>query len=102
MLGLAEDLGAPYVDVELKAVPAFSASRGVSVCLLCGAASKESPSTWLSFHGPIMALCSCKNRLQGNCVSINVGTFTQPPCSVGWFGLMHGVEDCHACTLNAT
>ena len=34
VLGLAQDLGAPYVDVELKAAPAFSASRGVS-CLPC-------------------------------------------------------------------
>ena len=76
MLGLAQDLGAPYVDVELKAAPVFSASRGVSVCLLCGAASKEPPSTWLSCHGPIMALCSRKHRLQGNCVTTDVGTFT--------------------------
>ncbi len=31
VLGLAMDLGAPYVDVELKAAPAFSASRGANL-----------------------------------------------------------------------
>lgn len=56
VLGLAQDMGAPYVDVELKAAPAFSASRGVSGIALWRC-QHVYPSKWLSFHGSIMALC---------------------------------------------
>ena len=56
MLGLAQDLGAPFVDVELKAAPAFPASRGVFALRVWRCQHGILTNIAIT-HGPPMVLC---------------------------------------------